>query len=73
MIRKGDPWEKLFSKKKETELAALSRRGTCEIIRKDTVADDANIFGGRFVLAIKDEGTKKEVGKARFVVQGYRD
>ena len=30
-------------------------------------------LGGRFVLAIKDEGTKKEAWKARFVVQGYRD
>ena len=29
--------------------------------------------GGRFVLAIKDEGTDKEVWKARFIVQGYRD
>ena len=34
---------------------------------------NANILGGRFVLAIKDEGTKDEVWKARFVVQGYRD
>jgi hypothetical protein len=33
----------------------------------------ANILGGRFVLALKDEGTAKEFWKARLVVQGYRD
>ena len=35
--------------------------------------DDPNIEGGRFVLAIKDESTGKEIWKARFVVQAYRD
>jgi hypothetical protein len=40
---------------------------------KEEVSDNANTLGGRFVLAVKDEGTDKEVWKARFVVQGYRD
>jgi len=39
----------------------------------DEMPEGANIMGGRFVLAIKDEGTDKEVWKARYVVQGYRD
>ena len=28
---------------------------------------------GRFVLAIKDSGTDKEIWKARYAVQGYKD
>lgn len=34
---------------------------------------DPNILGGRFVLAVKDKGTKREVWKARFIVQRHRD
>lgn len=34
---------------------------------------DSNIVNGRFVLAIKDEGTNKELWEVRFVVQGYKD
>lgn len=33
----------------------------------------ANIMGGRFVLAIKDDGTENEVYKARLAVQGHTD
>lgn len=32
-----------------------------------------NMMGGRFVLAIKDIGSGKEVCQARFVVQGHTD
>jgi len=42
-------------------------------VNKENVPKDANILGGRFVLSIKDEGTNKEVWKARYVVQGFRD
>jgi hypothetical protein len=35
--------------------------------------ENPNIMGGRFVLAIKDSGTNKEIYKARYVVQGFRD
>jgi Reverse transcriptase (RNA-dependent DNA polymerase) len=51
----------------------LIDRGTWRVVAKEEVSDNANILGGRFVFAIKDEGTDKEVWKARFVVQGYRD
>eukprot|EP00171_Calliarthron_tuberculosum_P022102 IDg22102t1 len=37
------------------------------------MSEDPNILGGRFVLSIKDEGSKREVWKARFVVQDYRN
>jgi Reverse transcriptase (RNA-dependent DNA polymerase) len=48
-------------------------RGTWKVVTQDSVSKNANILGGRFVLAIKYEGTRKEVWKARSVVQGYRD
>lgn len=40
--------------------------------RKD-VPSDANVFGGCFVLAIKNARTEDELYKARFVVQGHTD
>lgn len=42
------------------------------MIRQD-LEGGANILGGRFVLAIKNKGTGKEVLKARYVVQGHMD
>jgi Reverse transcriptase (RNA-dependent DNA polymerase) len=51
----------------------LIYRGTWGVVAKEEVSDNANILGGRFVIAIKDEGTDKKVWKARFVVKGYRD
>jgi hypothetical protein len=35
--------------------------------------ENPNIMGGRFVLTIKDSGTSKEIYKARYVVQVFRD
>ena len=40
---------------------------------RDEILENANILNGRFVLAIKDSGTNKEVWKARYVVQGHKD
>lgn len=40
---------------------------------KDDVPDNAIILGGRFVLALRNAGTSKELCKARFVVQGSTD
>ena len=37
------------------------------------IPTDANIVGGRFVLAVKNKGTKDEKGKARYVAHGHRD
>lgn len=51
----------LFSKAKKDELSILCLRGTWNIIRKNDVPTDSNILDGRFVHAIKDEGTKHEV------------
>lgn len=73
VIAKGNPRENRFDDAKRKKLNALSERGTWDIISKSDVPQNAHILGGRFVLAMKDEGTKNEVWKARFFVQGYRD
>ena len=51
----------------------MIENGTWKLVCKSEVPKNVNNLGGRFVLAIKDEGTKDEVWRARFVVQGYRD
>jgi hypothetical protein len=73
IIKQGDPRAMKFEEAKRKEIQGLIDRGTWKVVLKEDVPDNANILGGRFALAIKDEGTEKEVWKARFVVQGYRD
>lgn len=73
IIEKRDPRSALFGDAKRKEIEGLINRGTWKAVMKDEVPDNANVMGGRFVLAIKDGGTDREVFKARFVVQGYRD
>jgi hypothetical protein len=73
IIKPGDPQTEKFDEAKRKEIQGLIDRGTWRVVAKEKVSHNANILGGRFVLAIKDEGTDKEVWKARFVVQGYRD
>lgn len=66
-ITKGDLERKIYYKAKEDELAALYRRGTRNVIRKDTVCNDANILGGRVIVAIKNKDTKNKGRKTNFV------
>jgi hypothetical protein len=73
IIKQGDPRAMKFEEAKRKEIQGLIDRGTWKVVLKEDVADNANVLGGRFVLAIKDEGTEKEVWKDRFVVHGYRD
>ena len=73
VIKNGDPRAKLFDEAKAKEIKGLIDRGTWKVVSTHDLPQDANIMGGRFVLAIKNEGTKDEVYKARYVVQGYRD
>ena len=63
----------MFAEAKTKEIQGLLDRGTFKIVEKAMIPDGANILGGRFVLALKDEGTKQETWNARFFVQGYRD
>jgi hypothetical protein len=39
----------------------------------DGMPENPNIMGGGFVLPIKDSDMRKEIYKARYVVQGFRD
>lgn len=73
ILSPDDPRTALFNDAKQKEIKGLIDRGTWKLICKDEVLDNANILGGRFVLAIKDAGADKEIWKARFVVQGFRD
>lgn len=75
VIFPADPRHKdgRFDEAKKKELKGLWDRGTFKVVLKEDVPKDANVLGARFVLSIKDEGTKREVWKARFIVQGYRD
>jgi hypothetical protein len=73
IIKPGDPRAAKFDNAKRKEVQGLIDRGTWKVVTKDSVSKDANVLGGRFVLAIKHEGTEKEVWKDRFVVQGYLD
>lgn len=49
----------------------LAERGVYEIVCRQDVPDGANVLGGRFVVEIKDKGTKEEQYKLRFVVQKH--
>jgi Reverse transcriptase (RNA-dependent DNA polymerase) len=69
----GYPRVEKFDNAKRKEIQGLIDRGTWKVVTQDSVSNDANILGGRFVLSIKDEGTENEVWKARIVVQGYLD
>lgn len=65
--------KKCFDYTKRKELIALAEYGTCNNISKSDVLQNANIFEGRILRAIKDEKSKNEVWKARFVVQECRN
>lgn len=73
VIKDHDPRAKLFDQAKAKEIQGLIQRGTWKVVLRREVPLNANVMGGRFVLAIKDGGTGKELYKARYVVQGFRD
>ena len=73
VIQYSDPRADKFVEAKKKKIQSLIDRKTWRVVLKRDVSVDANVLGGRFVLAIKDEGTQNEVWKAIFVVQGYRD
>lgn len=73
ILSPNDPRTALFDSAKKKKIKVLIDRGTWKIICKDEVPNNASILGGRFVLAIRDAGTNREIWKARFVVQGFRN
>lgn len=62
-----------FYLSRANEMAGLVDKGVCGAVYKDYVSSDANVLGGRFFLVIKNIGTKEELYKARFVIQGHTD
>ena len=70
VIKSSDPRAEKFTEAKKKEIQGLIHRRTWKIVLKKEVPVDADDLGGRFVLAINDEGTKNEVRKARFCGPG---
>ena len=68
-----DPSDQRFEEPKKKEIQGLIERGAFKIVPKESVPHGANLLKGRFVLAIKDPGTKDQRFKARFVIQGHKD
>lgn len=62
-----------FNNARREEIMALLEKGAFEVVMKENVPKNANILGGRFLLALKNVGMKKEICKPRFVVQGHAD
>jgi hypothetical protein len=73
VIGPSDPRAALFDAAKQKEIQRLIERGTWKVVLKDEMPENPNIMCGRFVLTIKDSGTSKEICKARYVGQGFRD
>ncbi len=73
VINPGDPRYENFEEAIKKEIDGLIKNGTWKVVCYDETPKDACVLSGRFVLAIKDEGTDKEIYKARFVVRGHRD
>ena len=68
-----DPADGTFDKAKRDEINGLLSRGAFKIVERSAVPKGANVLRGRFVLAIKEPDTERELLKTRFVVQGHRD
>ena len=75
MLHPNDPRKDSpeFKEAIRKEIDDLIKRGTWKVVCRSEVPDDANILGGRFVLAIKNPDTDEVIYKARFVVQGHKD
>lgn len=67
----GNSVEQTLDEAKNGEIYSLFERERLKMFSLEG-PDNANMLSGRFVLAIKDEGTKN-IWKARFVFQGPKD
>ena len=75
ILSPGDPDcdSRYFRASKFAEVQGLKERETWDVVEKRDMPTGANVLGGRFVLDIKNFGSKDEKARARFVVQGHRD
>lgn len=62
-----------FTAAKREEIRGLRDKDIFKVVKKESVLNDANILGDRFVLCIKYNGIPQERHKARLVVEGLRD
>lgn len=69
VIEPHDPRAWKFDGAKRREIKGLIRRGKWKVVCRDEVPYNDNILLGRFILAIKDEGSGRQVWRARFFVQ----
>lgn len=67
---KGETLEHINAEK---EKSAGQIKTSFQIVMQEDVPEKANIFGGPFVLSLKNDGTSKELCEARFVVQEHID
>jgi len=68
-----DPYDTRFDDAKLKEVTQLLEKGTYAIVCSAEVPEDAVVLNSRFVLVIKNPGTKEEIYKARFVILGHMD
>lgn len=75
VLHPGDPRgeTKPFETAKLAEINGLKARKVWKVISRSKIPKDANILGGRFVLAIKNLGSSDQKEKARDIVQGHKD
>ena len=57
----------------QLEITGLLNRKAFAFVHEKDVPPNANILGGRIILAIKNPNTPTERYKARFIVQGHKD
>ena len=55
------------------EISGLLERQAFAFVHESEIPENANVLGGRMIMAIKNPDTELERYKARFVVQGHRD
>lgn len=65
--------DEFFRETKTAEIDGLRKRGTWNVLKKESLPVNANILGGRFILAVKNVDTNEEKAKARYVAQGFHD
>jgi len=56
-----------------TEISGLLQRKAFAFVQESDIPENANVLGGRMIMAIKNPDTELERYKARFVVQGHKD
>lgn len=50
-----------FSAARRKEVDVLESKETLEVVLREDVPKNANVLGGRFVLAVKNAGTDEEI------------